>query len=70
MFSLIQPVDEFSLKELRMWDQRKFHLVIFVFGVNQNNLEAGGVQEPIRAHHCGKEKHSSKQQAAPRPATS
>ena len=35
-FSLIYPVDEFSLKKMRTWGQR-FHLIVFSFGVNQEN---------------------------------
>ena len=45
-------VDEFFifsplvlLKEMRTWVSPRFHLVVFMFGVNQNYLEVKGVQD-------------------------
>ena len=35
LFSLIYPVDEFSLKEMRTWVSTRFHFIVFVFGVNK-----------------------------------
>ena len=43
IYSLIHPVDEFSLKEMRTWVSARFHLVIFVYGVNQENKGTGRV---------------------------
>ena len=36
-YSLDYPVDEFSLKEMRMWVSPRFHLIVFLFGVNQGH---------------------------------
>ena len=45
VFSLIHslPLDEFSLKEMRTWGRPKFHLVVFVYGVNQESYLIGRV---------------------------
>ena len=37
VFSLVNLVDEFSLKEMRTGVSPRFHLVAFVFGVNKKN---------------------------------
>ena len=42
--SLIYSVDEFFLKEMRACVSQRFHLIVFVFSVNQKNQEAEGVQ--------------------------
>ena len=33
----VYQVDEFSFKEMRTWVSPRFHLLVFVFGVNQEN---------------------------------
>ena len=35
VISLGYPVDEFSFKEMRTWVGPRLHLIVFVFGVNQ-----------------------------------
>ena len=45
VFSLIHVVDKFFFKEVRTWVSPRFHLVVFVIGVNQEPQEAGEVQE-------------------------
>ena len=48
VFSLIYPVDKFSsVKEMETWSQSKISPYCFVFGVNQENQEAGGVQNSL-----------------------
>ena len=45
---LIYPVGEFSsFKEMETWSQSKLSPYCFVFGVNQENQEAGGVQNSL-----------------------
>ena len=46
-FSLIYPVDEFSLNEIRMWGQSKISSHCFKFCVNQKNQETVGVQDSL-----------------------
>ena len=46
-FSFIYQVDEFSFKEMKMWGQSKISSYCFVFDVNQENQEAGGVQDSL-----------------------
>ena len=45
-FSLIYPVDKFSFKGVKTWGQPKISSYCLVFGVNQENWEAGGIQDP------------------------
>ena len=46
-FSLIDPVGEFPFKGVKTWGQSKVSSYSFVFGLNQDSLEAGGVQGSI-----------------------
>ena len=47
IFSLIYQVGEFSFKGVKTWGQSKIPSYCFVFGVNQENQEAGGVQDSL-----------------------
>ena len=47
VFSLIYILGEFSFKGVKTWSQSKNSSYCFVFGVNQENQEAGGVQDSL-----------------------
>ena len=48
VFSLIYPVGEFSsFKEMETWSQSEISPYCFVFGVDQENQEAGRVQNSL-----------------------
>ena len=48
-FSLIYPVEEFSLKEMRTRGGPRFHLIVFSFGVNQ--VYSFGLNPEARGEH-------------------
>ena len=47
VFSLIYAVSEFSFKGVKTWGQSKISSYCFVLDVDQENQEAGGVQDSL-----------------------
>ena len=45
VYSLIHLVNELPFKEMRTWVSARFHLAVFVYGVNQKNKKVEGVQD-------------------------